>query len=164
MPNPTRKILTLCLIHQHPWILLGLKKRGFGAGRWNGFGGKLAEGETVEEAAKRELLEEASVVADKLEKVGVLEFLFQNEPKILETHFFKATEFSGEPFESEEMKPKWFHVDEIPFEEMWPDDKFWMPYLLAGKKFKGKFLFDRPSDPEYQSKIIEQEIVEVQEI
>lgn len=159
-----KKILTLCLIHQHPQILLGMKKRGFGSGRWNGFGGKLAEGETIEDAAKRELLEEASIVADELEKVAIMEFAFQNDPKILETHLFRINKHSGEPKETEEMNPKWFHVDTIPFSDMWPDDKFWMPYFLAGKKFKGKFLFDRPSDPQYQSKIIEQDIYEVEEL
>ena len=34
-------------------ILLGLKKRGFGEGWWNGFGGKINHNETIEEAAKR---------------------------------------------------------------------------------------------------------------
>ena len=54
-----KKILTLCVIYQHPRVLLGMKKRGFGKGRWNGFGGKVKEGETIEEATKRETLEEA---------------------------------------------------------------------------------------------------------
>lgn len=156
-----RKLLTVCVIHQHPKILLGMKKRGFGAGRWNGFGGKVEEGETVLEAAARELTEEAAVVAKDLCEVGVVDFSFENDPKILEVHFFKGCLISGKPKESEEMKPKWFHADKIPFEKMWPDDKFWMPFLLSGKKFKGKFLFDRPSDPEYQSKIIEWDIFEV---
>ncbi len=159
-----RKLLTVCVIHQHPKVLLGMKKRGFGAGRWNGFGGKVMEGETIEVGAKRELLEEAGVVALDLKEVGVLDFTFENDPKILEVHFFKGSKISGEPKESEEMKPQWFNVDSIPFAEMWPDDEIWMPYLLADKKFKGKFLFDKPSTPEYQSKIIEQEIHEVKKL
>ena len=48
-----KKIQTLCLIYQHPKLLLGMKKRGFGAGRWNGFGGKLHENESIEEATKK---------------------------------------------------------------------------------------------------------------
>lgn len=51
-----KKILTLCIIHQENKVLIGMKKRGFGEGRWNGFGGKVQENETIEEAAKRELL------------------------------------------------------------------------------------------------------------
>lgn len=153
-----KKLLTLCIIHQHPKILLGLKKRGFGQGRWNGFGGKVSPGETIEEAAQREVREEAGVEIRGLEKAGIIEFEFQGNPEILEVHVFRSEDFSGLPAESEEMKPRWFHVDEIPFDDMWPDDEHWFPLLLAGKKFKGKFLFGE-SDI-----ILEKELMEVGEI
>src|SRR3989338_578814 len=100
-----KKQLTLCLVHQHPKILLGMKKRGFGAGRWNGFGGKLQEGEAIEEAAKRELMEEVGIEPLSMKKVGVIDFEFKNDPKILEVHIFKVLDFKGEPYETEEMKP-----------------------------------------------------------
>lgn len=138
-----KKIQTLCIIHQHPKILLGMKKRGFGAGRWNGFGGKLKDGEKIEEAVAREFKEEAGIDIGEIERVGVLEFEFKYKPEngIIEVHIFKANDFIGEPAESEEMKPQWFHIDEIPFNKMWPDDKHWMPLFLEGKKFNGRFLF-----------------------
>lgn len=135
------KLLTLCIIHQHPKILLGMKKRGFGVGRWNGFGGKVSEGETIEEAALREIKEESNIEVDNINKVGIIEFEFQGNSEILEVHIFKSDSFLGEPSESEEMKPAWFHVDEIPYDLMWPDDIHWLPLFLADKKFKGKFLF-----------------------
>ena len=47
------KVLTLVFIRRQGEILLGYKKRGFGAGKWNGFGGKVEAGETIEEAAER---------------------------------------------------------------------------------------------------------------
>ncbi len=137
----TKKIMTLCIVHQHPKVLLGMKKRGFGAGRWNGFGGKVLAGESVEDAARREVLEEAGIEVRDLEKCGVLDFEFQGNPEILEVNIFKSTDFTGEPTEGEEMKPQWYFVDEIPFKEMWPDDIYWIPLFLKGKKFKGKFLF-----------------------
>lgn len=118
-----------------------MKKRGFGTGRWNGFGGKVSQTETIEEAAKRELREEAGIEANNMEKLGIIDFEFDGNPEILEVHIFKSDNFSGEPSESEEMKPQWFHIDEIPFKEMWPDDMHWIPLFLGGKKFKGKFLF-----------------------
>ena len=136
-----KKILTLCIVHQHPRVLLGLKKRGFGMGRWNGFGGKMHDGETIEEAAHRELTEEAGIVAFDLNKLGILEFSWEGKPEILEVHIFKVNEFSGEPEESEEMKPQWFKIDQIPYELMWPDDRYWMHLFLENKKFKGRFLF-----------------------
>ena len=136
-----KKLLTLTIIHQHPKVLLGMKKRGFGAGRWNGFGGKVGLAETIENAAKRELQEEAGIKVVDLGKIGIIDFKFKGNPEILQVHIFRADNFSGEPREGEEMKPQWFHVDEIPFKEMWSDDIYWMPLFLSGKKFRGKFLF-----------------------
>ncbi|OHB20219.1 MAG: hypothetical protein A2939_03365 [Parcubacteria group bacterium RIFCSPLOWO2_01_FULL_48_18] len=153
-----KKLLTLCIIYQHPKILLGMKKRGFGAGRWNGFGGKVYDGEVIEDAAKREIQEEMGIKVENLDKVGIIDFEFKGNPEILQVHIFKSDNFSGEPTESEEMKPQWFHIDGIPFKEMWPDDIYWMPLFLSGKRFKGKFLFGE-SDI-----ILEQELVEVKEI
>lgn len=150
--------MTLCIIHQHPKVLLGMKKRGFGAGRWNGFGGKVLPGESIEDAARRELLEEAGIEVGDLEKHGVIDFEFQGNPEILEVNIFKATDFTGEPREGEEMKPQWYFVDEIPFKEMWPDDIYWMPLFLKGKKFKGKFLFGE------KDTILEKEIVLITEV
>lgn len=137
-----KKVLTLCLLHTDTHVLLGKKKRGFGAGKWNGFGGKVESGETIEEAARREFREEAGLEIPVLEKAGLMDFEFQGDPEILEVHIFRAREYVGEPAESEEMLPQWFHRDEIPFANMWPDDPHWMPYFFAEKKFQGKFLFD----------------------
>ncbi|MCK9345003.1 MAG: 8-oxo-dGTP diphosphatase [Candidatus Pacebacteria bacterium] len=137
----SKKVLTLCLLHNDTQVLLGMKKRGFGAGRWNGFGGKVEAGETIEEGARREFLEEAGIEVPALEKVGLMDFEFEGNPEILEVHIFRAREHVGEPMESEEMLPKWFSLDEIPFSEMWPDDPHWMPLFFAGKKFQGKILF-----------------------
>jgi 8-oxo-dGTP diphosphatase/2-hydroxy-dATP diphosphatase len=155
-----KKILTLCVIHKENKILLGMKKRGFGIGRWNGFGGKLKDGESIEDAAKRETKEEAGIEVADLEKLGVIDFEFLGNPEILEVNIFKSKNFLGDPAESEEMKPQWFDVDKIPFSEMWPDDTYWMPLFLAGKKFKGKFLFGK----EKNNNILEKELIEVQEI
>ena len=58
MSSKKRKVLTLVLLREDNRVLLGMKKRGFGVGKWNGFGGKLEPGETVLEAAAREVKEE----------------------------------------------------------------------------------------------------------
>ncbi len=121
-----------------------MKKRGFGMGKWNGFGGKVEKEESIEDATKRELFEEAGITVNDMEKMGVLDFSWQSQvpPGTWEVNIFKATDFSGQPQETEEMKPQWFGVDEIPFEKMWPDDKYWFPLFLENKKFEGKFMFD----------------------
>lgn len=136
------KLMTLCLVQQDNRLLLGFKKRGFGQGRWNGFGGKPHDGESIEEAAKREMEEEVGIIPADIKKRGVLTFEFADQPKmILEVHIFSATKFSGQPIETDEMKPQWFAIDQIPYSEMWPDDTYWLPLFLAGKNFKGSFYF-----------------------
>lgn len=151
-----KEILTLCVIHKNDQVLLGLKKKGFGAGRWNGFGGKVEEGETIEEAARREVFEEAGVVVSDMEKVGTMEFSFKDKPEVLEVHLFRAFDFDGEPVEGEEMRPRWFHVDKLPFDKMWPDDRYWYPLFLQNKKFEGRFFFkDLNSLIEYKLVLLE---------
>jgi 8-oxo-dGTP diphosphatase / 2-hydroxy-dATP diphosphatase len=136
-----KKILTLALAIRGNKLLLGMKKRGFGAGRWNGFGGKLEGNETITNGAKREIFEECNIKADKIEKRGIITFVFENDPKKLEVHIYIIKKFSGEPIETEEMKPLWFDKTKLPFEQMWPDDFLWMPYFLTRKKFKGIVYF-----------------------
>jgi len=154
-----RQLLTLCLAVQGKKILLGMKKRGFGAGRYNGFGGKLLEGETIEAAAKREMQEECGVTVTALEEVGVHEFEFEKDMEnILEVHVFRVDAFEGKPRETEEMKPEWFDTDAIPFDTMWPDDRFWIPLFLEGKKFEAYFLFGEGD------RVLKQDIREVESL
>ncbi len=138
-----KKILTLCFIYDDARILLGKKKRGFGEGKWNGYGGKVEEGETIEAAAKREMLEECGVRAEELEPRGVLTFIFNTIPdNELEVHIFRVTKWSGEPMETEEMVPGWFAFADIPYDSMWVDDAHWLPLLLQGKSIKARFVFE----------------------
>lgn len=119
-----------------------MKKRGFGKGRWNGVGGKPKDNETVEEAARRETLEEIGVEISVIDHVGTLEFHFLHNPDWDQQVLVYSTKvWSNEPGESEEMAPKWFDLNEIPFEEMWPDDKYWLPKVLEGKKIEAEFVF-----------------------
>lgn len=139
-----RKILTLVMVRNAAEdILLGLKKRGFGEGKWNGFGGKVEPGETIPQGAARELTEECGLHAISLKKVGLLDFEFVDDPVILEVHVFTTNEYSGSVIETEEMRPKWYKIEDIPYREMWLDDAIWIPWLLKGgpTQFKGYFLY-----------------------
>eukprot|EP00741_Cyanophora_paradoxa_P020654 tig00021281_g19935.t1 len=139
----TRKILTLVLVRKEGHVLLGQKKRGFGQGFWNGFGGKLEQGETLEQAAHRELYEEAGIKARAMFHRGVLDFDW-TDPSFstpLQVHVFAVHEWDGEPHETEEMKPQWYHEKEIPLDKMWLDDRYWLPLFLANTYFHGWFYF-----------------------
>ena len=136
------KVLTLCIVHESTHVLLGMKKRGFGAGFWNGFGGKVEPGETIEAAARRELREEAGIEAQNLTRVGRLDFTFKGDPVVMEVHVFRVAGFNGQPVEIEEMRPRWYPVDALPYDQMWADDRLWLPLLLRGKTFRGTFLFE----------------------
>ncbi len=136
---------TLCLLRKDDKILLARKKRGFGEGKYNGVGGKLEGSETPEEAMIRETREEINVTPTKYEKVGTVEFdeYYKGEQANLIFHLYMAYEWDGEPTESEEMAPKWFSIDEIPYDEMFRDDTYWLPLVLEGKKIKAYFKFDK---------------------
>jgi mutator protein MutT len=135
------KDLSLLFLLRGDEILLAMKKRGFGAGRWNGVGGKIEPGETIEQAAVRECQEEIGVEPLEIEKVAVHEFYGPNEP-IGKVHVFLSRKWVGEPFETEEMAPLWHKLEEIPYDDMWQDDRVWLPQVLAGRKLEGKFSFD----------------------
>ena len=144
--------MTLCIIYDDSNILLGMKKRGFGEGRWNGFGGKVSDAESAQQACVRELHEEAGIEAQDLKNRGKILFEFQDTGKQLEVHLFSASKYSGEPQESEEMLPKVFNIKDIPYDNMWDDDKHWLPILLENNNIDGYFLFDA------NDKVIKKEI------
>ncbi|MBU3942719.1 8-oxo-dGTP diphosphatase [Patescibacteria group bacterium] len=143
-------------------ILLAMKKRGFGIGKWNGAGGKmdLEKDKNILDATIRETEEEIGVKVGNLEKVAVLSFFFEDKKEWnQDVHVYFAKEWKGEPKESEEMKPKWFDLNDIPYDETWDDDKFWLPQVLAGEKLKANFFFGKGGD-----KIINHNIRIVKEV
>lgn len=122
-------------------ILLIRKKRGFGAGKINGPGGKIDPGETALQSAVRETLEELGITVLGAERHGDLHFQFQDGLS-LHCAVFRAQNFEGEPRETEEAVPLWTPLDAIPYDEMWADDRHWLPLLIRGAHFTGYFEFD----------------------
>lgn len=135
---------TLCLLKRHNEILLAMKKRGFGEGKYNGIGGKIEKDETPEDAMIRETQEEINVTPTKYEKVGLIEFdeYYKGNKQNLVFHLYIVYDWTGEISESEEMSPKWFSIGDIPYAKMFKDDKYWLPLILEGKKIRAYFEFD----------------------
>lgn len=132
----------LCFIVKDGRVLLIHKKRGLGAGKVNGPGGKLEPGETARDAAIREVREEIGVTPLHLENRGVLHFQF-TDGYALHCTVFVARDLEGELIETDEAKAFWCDVDAVPYAEMWEDDQHWLPQVLDGKSFTAWFVFDK---------------------
>ncbi|MEM9621186.1 MAG: 8-oxo-dGTP diphosphatase [Pseudomonadota bacterium] len=125
---------TLVFIREAGKVLLIHKKRGHGAGKINAPGGKLQTGETVLDCARRETLEEVGVQVEDLVCRAELRFVERQGDQWL-GFVFVCTRFSGTPVATEEADPFWCDETELPFAQMWPDDKLWLPQVLHGDDF-----------------------------
>ena len=132
---------TLMFIIKDGNILLIEKKRGLGAGKINGPGGKIEPGETPLEAIIRETQEELVITPHDPIKLGELRFSMSDCPDIL-CHVYRADDFSGTPTETDEATPVWTALDEIPWQRMWEDDRHWLPLVIVRRTFIGSFIFE----------------------
>jgi 8-oxo-dGTP diphosphatase len=132
---------TLLFIVEADRILLIRKKRGLGAGKITGPGGRIEPGEGVVGAAIRELEEEVCVTTPNAVRVGELNFQF-SDGYALRVYVLRSEERRGEPRETDEALPIWAPLDAVPYSEIWADDIHWLPLLIAGRSFRGRFKFD----------------------
>jgi 8-oxo-dGTP diphosphatase len=132
---------TLMFIVTDGKVLLIEKLTGIGKGKVNGPGGKIDPGETAEQAVIRECQEELHITPLDGMKMGELCFSMTDIPDI-HCHVYIATKFSGEPKATREAIPLWRAISEIPYEMMWEDDRYWLPKMLDGEKFFGRFDFE----------------------
>lgn len=138
------KTCTLIFLREDEKILLAMKKRGFGSDRYNGIGGKIEAGETIEQAVIRETQEEICVTPQYFWKVARHDFIQDDgaEPWRMIVHVYLCDSWEGEPEETDEMAPEWFNETDIPYDNMWADDRYWLPQVLDGACIEGLFHFD----------------------
>jgi 8-oxo-dGTP diphosphatase len=132
---------TLVFVFRGREILLIDKKTGLGRGKVNGPGGKVDPGETPEQAAIRECREELHIEVSGLEYCGEHRFQFVDGYSI-HVWVYRTRQFEGEPTETREAAPRWTDIDEIPYEAMWEDDRYWLPMMIRGERFQTRWIFD----------------------
>jgi 8-oxo-dGTP diphosphatase len=143
-----REHATLIFVGRGEDVLLIRKKRGLGAGKINAPGGRLDAGETALACALRELREEVNLTARRADERGELSFQFRDGYAV-HVRVFWTDDWVGVPTETAEAIPQWTPRKAVPFEEMWQDDRFWIPLLFAGIHFRGRFIFDGDSMQDY---------------
>lgn len=136
-----RETATLMFVRMDGMVLLIRKLMGMGAGLINAPGGRVEPGETPEQGAIREAQEELRVTPIGVKEAGVLAFQFIDGYS-LRCHVYTATSYEGVPTETSEAIPLWIDEREMPYSQMWADDRLWFPLVLQERKFSGRFLFD----------------------
>lgn len=136
------RVGTLMFVQRGGSVLLIRKRRGHGAGKINGPGGKREPGETPLECALRETAEEVGIRPRDPRLAAVLRFLDTDDADWL-GYVFVAGVHDGTPRTTAEAIPAWYPLHDLPFAEMWEDDRLWLPRVLAGETLRGAFLFER---------------------
>lgn len=146
---------TLLFVKRDSELLLIRKRRGLGAGKVNAPGGRLDKGESPRDGAIREVQEEVCITP--IDPVHRGELLFQFiDGYSIHVWVFLATEHRGEACTTDEAIPLWTPVDEIPYDEMWADDRVWVPLMLEGKHFSGRFIFDNDEMLDHAVEVLEE--------
>lgn len=147
------KLATLAVIEKDGKLLMGYKKRGFAKGILNGPGGKKNINESFEQCLVRETKEELGITLKDPKLAAILEFFFNGDEDWL-VFVYYVSDFSGEVLETDELKPIWIDKDNIPYDELWQDDYYWLPEVLKGNFVKGTFYYDNDSLTSHELEII----------
>lgn len=130
-------------------VLLGRKKTGLGAGKVVGLGGHVEAGESLAEAAAREVKEESgiSVAPAALREVAHITFTFPYRPRWdMTASVFTAADWAGQAAETPEIAPAWYAVAALPLGQMWDDARLWLPRVLAGERLRARFSYARDNE------------------
>lgn len=127
-------------------VLLAQKAKGHGPGKWNGAGGIMQPNETPNAAARRKAREELGVSIMNITEAATLRFEqtpYVDQHSESDVTVFLCDEWQGEPSESDELQNlTWFTYDDVPYNDMWADDRLWLPQVLSGDRILGRFTFN----------------------
>lgn len=139
---------TVCLPVRDGQVFLAEKQGKIGAGRLNGFGGRREpEDATIQDTNIREVQEEVGITVTRARQLGDICFHnpSQREEALrrMQVHFFVATQWLGEPRESEEMKNfAWHDIDGLDYSQFMPGDRLFLPAILGGQSVRGLVAYD----------------------
>lgn len=140
---------TVVYLRKDNKVLLGKKLRGFGMGKITAPGGKFEHGETPAECVVRECFEETGVRITKFEQVARVvydDLHYKDKVERDLMHVFVATEWEGEPQDSDELDLEWYTLRDIPYDKMWSDAKIFLPDILRGKKLEAYFHYNEKNE------------------
>lgn len=138
------KLATLCYVRQNGKTLMVhrvKKENDMHQGKWNGLGGKFEPGETPEECARREILEESGLRVTNPILKGFLTFPRFAKDEDWYAFVYLVEEFEGELIESAEGHLRWIEDDELLGLNLWEGDLIFMPWLNQPGFFSGKFIY-----------------------
>jgi len=137
------KLATLCYLKRDGKTLMlhRIKKANdIHAGKWNGLGGKLEDGESPEQCVIREVSEESGLTIHQLQYHGLLVFAdFKGNDWYV--WVFTSGQFIGELIESGEGHLEWIEDELVPTLKLWPSDLIFLPWLKTGLVFSARFQY-----------------------
>lgn len=120
------------------------------AGKWNGLGGKLEPGETPEECAIREVLEESGLQIVRPRFRGTIVFPQFSQGVDWFTFVFVAEQFSGDVIDSREGVLAWIDDERLLDLNLWPGDRIFLRWLDDVGTFSAKFVYAAGELTNYQ--------------
>ncbi len=141
------KLATLCYLFNKEtdstlMIFRNKKENDYHKGKWNGLGGKFEAGESPEECARREILEESGLKVHSLKLKGIITFPLFDGKDDWYVFLFTSDNFEGSLIDSLEGTLEWIPTNKLTGINLWDGDKIFIPWLLGDKFFSAKFNYN----------------------
>ncbi|MGT2771778.1 NUDIX hydrolase [Streptococcus marimammalium] len=133
------KLATICYIDNDKALLLlhrNKKDNDIHSGKWISVGGKIEQGESPEECAKREIFEETGLTVTQMALKGIITFPNFTPEEDWYTYVFKVIGFEGELIkDSPEGTLEWVPYEEVLKKPTWEGDYEILNWILEDYPF-----------------------------